>query len=389
MRTATVVVVLMMSASGLYAEGMASVPWSEFKQFYRESIEREIMETRSGKDTAEPPFTCHLAAGDYQLQIGRDRVEGTARIAGRVLAGKPVPVPLFGRDIVISGIGGTTGGTLLSGRDEAGGIQFLPDGGTNAFEVLLSFFVPVQEDDRSRLLTFSIPTALQNALTVKLTDDLQLIEMPGIADAAGVYHFAAARNLGVRFAAKSVASTNALDVGGLAVVEASPVVLDVQDFFTSFDENGSVLSVLVMEVPAAAGPHLRINAIPDVEIWSLTVNARPRKVYMAGDTWIIPIAEDGMSRVQLALLRKSGKLGLQGSLEASLPATGLPSRTLRVGIALPPRVQLLSLEGPVSPATQTDIEPPDDFVGKPYFFTRSFYKGEGMKLSVVYKETVE
>jgi len=32
---------------------------------------------------------------------------------------------------------------------------------------------------------------------------------------------------------------------------------------------------------------------------------------------------------------------------------------------------------------------PADFVGKPHLFSRSFHKGEGMKLAISYKEPVK
>jgi hypothetical protein len=364
------------------------VPWSEFKPLFRESIEREVLQARC-EDSEETPFVCHLAEGVYQLEISRERVQGTARIAGLVLSGKPQPIPLFGRDMVISEVVCARGGSLLSGQDEEDGIQFLPAGGTNAFEVSVSFFVRVREEDRSSAIAFAIPPALQNSLTLKLPDALKLVEAPGITDEAGVYHFAASRSLGVRFAAKAVSGTNTIDVSGLSLADAAPVVLDSQDFFTSFDENGSILSVMVMDVPASAGPHLRIAEIPDVEVWSLTVNGTPRNVYRDTGSWIIPLENEGSSRVQLALLRQAGKLGLQGHLETFLPSTGLPSRTLRVGMALPPRVQLLALDGPVSPASGEAWVVPADFIGNPHFFSRAFYKGEGMKLAVSYKEPVK
>lgn len=387
MRTLLVMMVMTGLAGTVSAQEMASVPWAEFKQVYRESIEREIVQSRGGMDEEKTPFVYHLAAGDYELDISRDRVQGTARVSGRVIAGQPEPVELFGPDLVVATIGDTVGGVLLSGQGS--GIRFLPEPGTNGFVVNLSFLARVQADERSSLLGLAIPPALQNSLTLKLPGDLDLLEAPGIEDGHGVYRFAAARSLDVRFGRKVAASTNTVDVSGLAIVDASPVVLDTQDFFISVDENGSMLAVIVMDVPAAAGPHLKIHAVPDMTIWSLTVNDRPRNVYRQAADWIIPVAEDGVSRVRLALLRKADKLGLQGSLEAHLPATGLPSRTLRVGIALPPRVQLLSLEGPVSPATDGDWQAPADFVGKPYYFTRSFHEGEGMKLTVAYKEPVK
>lgn len=133
-----------------------------------------------------------------------------------------------------------------------------------------------------------------------------------------------------------------------------------------------------------------MKAVPDAEIWSLKVNGRKGKVYTNGENrWIIPLVAGEISHVELALLQKGVRLGLRGRLEASLPHSGIPSRTVRVGIALPERVQLLSMEGPVNSEPTERWETPAEFVGRPYFFSRSFYKGEGMTLAVLYKEPVK
>jgi hypothetical protein len=52
-------------------------------------------------------------------------------------------------------------------------------------------------------------------------------------------------------------------------------------------------------------------------------------------------------------------------------------------------VQLLSLEAPLSAANGASWRIPAEFAGKPHFFSRSFYKGEGMKLVVSYKEPAD
>lgn len=166
-------------------------------------------------------------------------------------------------------------------------------------------------------------------------------------------------------------------------------VLDGQYFFSSFEENGNILSILIMDVTPDMGARLTLKAVPDAEIWSLAVNGIKRKVYSGEqDTWIIPIESGQASHVELAFLRKGPKLGLQGRLEAIVPESGLPSREVRVGVALPARVELLSIEGPVSPAAGETTKPPAEFVGKQYFFSRSFYNGDGMKLAISYKEPI-
>ena len=172
-------------------------------------------------------------------------------------------------------------------------------------------------------------------------------------------------------------------------VSTPTTVLDCQYLFSSFEENGNILSVLVMDVPPEVGSRMRLKSVPDGEIWSLTVNGAKRRVYASEqDRWIIPLESGQVSHVELAFLRKGPKLGLQGRIEAVVPETGLPSQDVRVGVALPARVELLSIEGPVSAAPGEDWTLPTEFVGKPHFFSRSFYKGEGMRLAISYKEPV-
>jgi hypothetical protein len=180
-------------------------------------------------------------------------------------------------------------------------------------------------------------------------------------------------------------------------VSTPPIVLDSIAFFTSYEDNGSVLSVLIMDIPPEAGPRLSMKAIPNAEIWSLKVNGQKINSFedqgepsknSPNKRWIIPLAGGETSHVELAIIRQIEKLGLHGKLEAELPAAGLPSTSVRIAIALPERLQLLSLEGPVSPAPENKWEKPDEFIGKPYFFSRAFYTGEGIKMTLFYKEPV-
>jgi len=542
-RLLTILVALAISES-LPADDQVSVPWAEFKELYRESIEREIMKTRAGLLEGKEPLVYSIEEAVYKLRLSEERADGEVLISGAVISGETASIPLFGGDLVITGVKQVTGGILLSATEEAGGIAFLPAGSTNQFQLVLSFLARPREDGISKFVSFKIPSALKNSLNIDLPQHAGLLEDPGIVDDAGVYHFAATNLLNVRFVdRRRVSSAAIIDIdmlsrirlqGNRAIittafvpvrpfpgsfllrirdearyvssslkpswiekrendsyeiripsgeentfsiqfaveeseeagkfmlllpeiednqgregdfvleepddgrislagkdlvsdmpaakldsrliqaagkdrfyshispgeileltikrfkpVDTAPVVLDSQYFFASFEEKGSVLSVLILELPPEIGPRLRLKSVPDTEIWALTVNGRKRRVYANDDgDWIIPLEDGETSRVQLALLRKGEKLGLQGRLEAVLPETGLFCRTVCVGIALPERVQLLSLEGPLNAAAGESWQTPAEFIGKPYFFSRSFYQGQGMKLAVSYKEPV-
>ncbi len=543
-RLLLLLVVLSLSET-LVADDSVSVPWTEFKKLYRESIERDIMSRQATLPKKKEPFVYTIEEAVYRITLDKESAQGEVLVTGKLVSGDPAPISLFGKDIVIAKTKQLTGGSLLSTQHGTKRIAFLPDGKKNEFQLMFSFMVRPQEDSRSRFVSFVIPSALKNSLSLELSPEARLLEEPGIADANGVYHFSTATSLNIRFRdRKGVSATALIDIDtfshirlqgkravttttflpvqplprsfilqvqaeaqyvssslksswikkqrdssyeiripsdekgvfsiqfaveesaetsgivfllpriknnngkegdfvveepddgqitlvaeglvsdipvaklGKQLVQAAgknrfymcippheaiklnirrfkavstpPIVLDSQYFFISFEENGSALSVLAVDIPPEIGPRLRLKAIADTEIWSLTVNGRKRKVYTNDDTtWIIPLEDGEISHVQLALLRKGEKLGLHGRLEAVLPETGLPSQTVRVGIALPKRVQLLSLEGPVNPSSVELWEAPLEFVGKPYFFSRSFYKGQGMKLAVSYKEPVD
>lgn len=189
-----------------------------------------------------------------------------------------------------------------------------------------------------------------------------------------------------------------LKVRQYRTVATPSVVLESVTLFSSFEENGNVLTLLKMEVPPQAGPRLSLKAIPGAEIWHLKVNQRKVKIYGDGDNtsknktanrWIIPLDKGNPSHVELAYVRKGKKIGLYGRLDTVMPEIGLPAKTIHVGIGLPKRVELLSLDGPVSPEMEFSQPIPAEFVGRPYYFSRSFYSGDRMHLAISYKEPVD
>jgi hypothetical protein len=540
---------LMLAMQGMlpaaaWAGDTVSAPWEEFKMLYKESIERRIRESLSKPVAAIEPQTHTIDEAVYRLSLGGPVAQGQVLISGKILGGGPQPVPLFGKELILSSIERIAGGSLIAPSTGTQQIQFLPDGTNHEFQIAVTFMVSPREDTRSKAIGIAIPPALRNTLELTATSGTRVLEAPGIADARGIRHFSldpvltlryldkgdlaasvpveidtfsrfqtqgrrlmvtthylpqqapgqaltlrlpegaqylatslkpswiACREQNVfeitlpageqgpfwvqfaidetgdgRFALKlPVIQDNTGREGDFAVEEpddarigvtgkglvqrvaldglhkelaaragwraaamripagetiqleikryqpvgAPPIVLDSQYYYTSFEENGSVLSVMVMDIPPEAGPRILLKPVPGAQIWSLKVNNKERKVYAGdGQDWIVPLDEGVPSHVELAILRQGEKLGLQGRIETTVPETGLAARKLCVGIALPARVDLLSLEGPVSPAPEGWPHPPADFVGKPYFFSRAFHKGEAMNLAVFYKEPVK
>jgi hypothetical protein len=166
------------------------------------------------------------------------------------------------------------------------------------------------------------------------------------------------------------------------------LVLDDIRVYTAFEEGGGALTVLRLAIPPSAGPRLRLRAVPGAEIWSASVNGRKAGVYaMERESWIVPLAAGEVSTVELAWLRRGLKLGLQGRLEAPLPATGLPARNVHVAVVLPPRVELVSVEGDLATAGAA-WEIPESVAGRRHYFRRAFDRGEGMSAAFLYKEPV-
>ncbi|MBN1807646.1 MAG: hypothetical protein JW909_01160 [Planctomycetes bacterium] len=170
-------------------------------------------------------------------------------------------------------------------------------------------------------------------------------------------------------------------------VEAPGMVLDEIEFYVSYEATGRVLSVLRMRVPAAAGRRIAVNRVAEADVWSLRVNGVKRNVYsLDSDKWIVPLDGSGESLVELAFLAKSAKIKLQGRLEGVLPRTGLSARRLHVGIALPERVELMSMEGDLAPSATGRAQAPAEFVGRGHHFSTSFYGGGELRFAVFYKE---
>ena len=175
-----------------------------------------------------------------------------------------------------------------------------------------------------------------------------------------------------------------------ATVSTPSVVLDAIYCYLSFAENGTALTVLRLKLPPKSGRQLSLQAIADAEIWSLTVNSQRQQLLQQQDKWIIPLTDNQSgSLVELAYLRKGGKLGLQGRLDFSVPETALAARKLNVAITLGERVELVALEGELEPAQGKNWPKVKGFSNKAYHFSYPFYRGDGVAAAIYYKEPLE
>lgn len=167
------------------------------------------------------------------------------------------------------------------------------------------------------------------------------------------------------------------------------IILDTVQHYTSIADNGSVLSVLRLEVPPLPEQRLKIAAISGAEIWSLTVNGQARTVYTQNQqNWVIPLGAE-TAIIELAYWRKTEPLQLQGRLELALPELGIAAQKYQWTIGLPERVELVALEGDLTPASGQKWPKVSQFSGKPYYFTQPFYRGESGSIAIHYREPIE
>lgn len=384
-----VLILVMLPGFGMTRE-FVTIPWEEVKTLFKEQVEKKIR-----KEQAAAPYYFNIHSADYQVSLEKKGCKGRLMINGNVISGDLQIIHLFDRQMIIKEILTITGGALVNDPENDSGVSFLPDK-PGEFSLELSFYLPIQEDRRSNFITLNIPKATKNSLRLNMSKDLVLIAAPGIKDESGSWKFSSGSDLDVRFAHKNKTA------GGSPVknpakkfdrINSPPAVLDSISCFTSFEENGNVLSVFMMNVPRELGDYLTINAIPDAKIWSLKVNGENVGLYGTGKAdskqWVIPLNGRKMSHVELAVINQGKNLGLHGKLETTIPGMAIAARHLYVAVALPERLELVSFEGPVSTGSKSLTDPPKEFIGKPYYFFRSFYRGHKIKMSVTYKEPVK
>ncbi len=185
-----------------------------------------------------------------------------------------------------------------------------------------------------------------------------------------------------------------LDLKRFDAVEAPQIVLNELFFYTSFAENGNEISVIRMELPKQAGDRLVLNPIPNTEIWSLLVNGKKKEVFTQTNDdhktiWVIPLEENERSIVELTYIQNHKKLGLEGRLSITVPETGLAAEKVFVSVGLTDRVELVAVEGDLTPAETAQCPVVKSFTGKPYIFQYPFYRGKALEAAIFYKEPLD
>ncbi len=173
-------------------------------------------------------------------------------------------------------------------------------------------------------------------------------------------------------------------------VEQPPLIVDNVSFYSSYANDGRQLSTLRLTVPAGYGKQLSIPPVADAEVWSLAVNGHNKPLYKNSESgWVVPLSGGGDALIELTWIQQRPQLGLQGELPLNIPPLGLAARSLSVVLALPPRLELLSMESDLSPAAANAVPRSVPLHGKPRFFSRPFYRGEAITAALYYREPVE
>ena len=191
-----VITLLLIGPATALAESNLTIPWDEFRLLYSERLRHEF-DQELEDDT--PEAVVAITEATYQLSLSGADAMVKIGINGRVIQGRPDPIPLFERGLAITEVVAMQGGTLIS--SDTGYLFFTETQGD--FELALNAALAVEEDERSLLVSFAIPSAVRNRLEVELADTLEIIDAPGIRQPDGAYYFSPEPVMELRFAASS------------------------------------------------------------------------------------------------------------------------------------------------------------------------------------------
>lgn len=173
-------------------------------------------------------------------------------------------------------------------------------------------------------------------------------------------------------------------------VEQPPLIVDNIGFFSSYTNDGRQLSTLRLSVPMDYGKQLTLPPVTDAEVWSLTVNGLNTPLFSNSDSgWVVPLTGKRDALIELTWVQQHQRPGLQGQFPLSIPPLGLAARSLSIVLALPSRLELLSMEGDLSPAAAFSVPRSVPLHGAPRFFSQPFYRGEAITAALFYREPVE
>ncbi len=378
-----IIVICLLFTTGSYAtESSVTVPWQAFDSIYKEQIEQDLKST----EIVDPDPLISLEDVQYDLKFKGEQVTGTVSIAGSVLVGNPDPLPLFGESLAVTNILEANNAALLANNGRY--YLYTNDGGE--FLIRFTISIPIIDFQVKPRLVFDVPVAVRNELKIKSNESLQVLQSDGLHKVGDSYFFSPRSALSVAFEHISQPLTGTISEDSLlSEVDTPGAVLHSVTFFTSFTEDGTVLSAMHLVLPPDDRSQLELDPIEGAEVWSLTVNDKPRSLYLsAAEKWVIPLDSKVDSKIVLAYLTRNQKLGLEGRLNFSIPETGLTARSVNLVIGLPERMHMLAMDSDLQPANGHGWPKFKSFNGRPHFFSRPFYRGRSFPASIIYQEPV-
>jgi len=382
MKQLLILIVLIISARVHAIEPTVTVPWQAFDKLYQGQIKQALKR----QDIPEPEPVIVLEQVQYDLKIVNAQAIGSISIVGSVLSGEPDPLSLFGQNVAVTNILETQNATLIASLGQYQLYTYEP----GLFSIKLEVSIPISDFQVKPKLAFDVPQAVRNELKIQSSQNLKLLPNHVLHDINGSYFFPPTSLLSIGFehinrSVDGLVSGDSL----LSEVETPDAVLDSVTFFTSFAEDGAVLTAMHLLLPVSEKSQLELNPIEGAEVWSLRVNDQPRRLYeSAAGMWVIPLDVNVKSKVELAYLTRGQKLGLEGRLEFSIPETGLTAQRVNLSVGLPDRMHMLALDSDLQATNGQGWPTFNSFSGRPHFFSKPFYRGHSLTASIIYQEPV-
>ena len=382
MRFVLLLIGLVCSAGSFATESTVTVPWQEFDALYQAQISHRLKEAKK----KEPDPVIVLESAIYDLTVSGSQVTGLVEISGSVLVGSPEPVHLFGRSVVVTEVVEAQNVVLLA--DNENYVLHTLDSG--AFSIRLAVSMPILDFNVRPRLEIEVPSAVRNKLKLSSSSQLNLLANNALHPIGDDYFFSPRRLLNISFEHVNLTLNGSdSDESMLSEVETPDAVLESVTFFSSFTEDGTVLSAMHLVMPPNDDNQLELDPIQGADVWSLEVNDKPRSLYSsATKKWVIPLDPKTESKVVLAYLTRGDKLGLEGRLDLQIPETGLTARKINLIVGLPDRMHMLAMDSDLQPSSEQGLPEFASFSGNPHYFSKPFYRGRPISASIIYQEPV-
>ena len=254
MKQLIVILGLVFSTGAIAIETTVTVPWQEFDAIYKDQISQGFKDL----EKPEPDPVITLENIQYDLEVKDSQVTGSVSIIGSVLVGDPEPVHLFGQNIAVTKILAAKNSVLLANNGDYALYTFE----AGAFSIKFSVSIPITDFQAKPRLVFDVPPAVRNELKIKTSKDLKVLESDLLHKIGSSYFFSPRERLSVGFEHVGQPLTGSVSENTLlSEVDTPEAVLHSVTFFTSFAEDGTVLSAMHLVLPPNDSNRLELNPI--------------------------------------------------------------------------------------------------------------------------------